>query len=79
MEEKINKIINKLIDCVKRKVTPNVSCPICGTSICEGGFYNWSCLNRSCGFFTNDVPHVDEIKDLIKLKQQLEDIKKFGI
>jgi len=81
MKTTINKEIKNLIKAIKENIVPYVICPDCGrTGVSYYSNINkWACIWRDCFFKTDKIPSPYYIKGLIYLKQQLEDIKKFGI
>lgn len=74
--------IKELVESVKKNKYPYVICPKCKRGGMEYGYNGsdeWVCLWKDCFYRTDEIPSVQEIKDLIKLKNQLEQIKKLEI
>ena len=78
----IQKEQEKLIESVKTNKEPYVICALCGRGKMEYGYNGrtgWVCLWRDCFHVTNNIPSVQEIKNLIYLKTQLKQIKNWKI
>ena len=82
MKTTIEKEREILINGVKQNcILPYMTCPKCGIGDLHYSHASneWYCAVQGCPFTTNQIPSIQEIRDLVKLKSDMHKINKWGI
>ncbi len=82
MKTTIEEQNRRLIQDIKNGHEPSVTCPQCESSKpIKMDYWGqcWHCSNNTCNFITDEIFSVDEINELLKLKERIVAIKKWRI